>query len=238
MSGACEKCLRISDIDIPAMKCSCGHKTPSDTAKMLYNVMYESGKQLIKDHLIKMIGITIPDRYSIEVMMEQVSVDGCALVGDIRFDVSSCVKSEAILSVGQKLVKELIKGKKKELFAYFGIEVDTIAAAKIIAYLYDGETGRYAKTVMQNISELNLNYFYLGERVAEQNNSGLVYAPPATSVIEAFGHARLKEETYHGHILTVISEAFYPLGIIVRTHEIDCLRKEEEIEKARLFIFV
>lgn len=241
MPGACEKCLIVSE-DIPEMKCSCGHKTAYDNAKMLYSVIRESGKRRIKEHLVTKISYGLANSENLleqSVIGLRLNVKWSALIDDLRFDVTKCVNDETIIQVGQKVVSKLIEDKKEELVARFGLEVHSIVAANIVAFLYDVETKRYARTVVQDISGLGLENFYLGEKVAAQNKSGLVYAPRvATSIIIAFGDAKLEAEAYHGHILTRISKASYPLGIIFRTCEIDCLNREREFEKARLFIFI
>jgi hypothetical protein len=157
---------------------------------------------------------------------------------DLRFDVTRFTDDKVIERIGAKFIKLVVKEKREELEKILGQKVEPAVAALVVAYLYDGETDRYARTIVQKVSDLGLDNFYLGENVAAQNNSGLVYAPSvATSVIVAIGNAELGKETYRGYVLTTISKAVYPLGIIVRTSEADCLRKEQEIEKARLFIF-
>ena len=63
------------------------------------------------------------------------------------------------------------------------------------------------------------------------------FARALPGVIVAIGNAELGKEVYHGYVLTTVSKAVYPLGIIVRTNEADCLHKEQEFERARLLIF-
>ncbi|HOX30084.1 MAG TPA: hypothetical protein P5080_03435 [Candidatus Paceibacterota bacterium] len=242
MPGVCEKCLEVAENDLPRMKCSCGHETAYDAAKMLYSVIRESGEQRIQEHLVTKISYGLANSENLleqSVIGLRLNVNWSALIDDLRFDVTKCVNDETIMQVGQKVVAELIEDKKEELFTRFGLAVHSIVAANIVAFLYDAETKRYARTVVQDISRLGLENYYLGKKVAAQNNSGLVYAPRvATSIIIAFGDAKLEAEAYHGHILTRISKASYPLGIIVRTCEIDSLNREREFENARLFIFV
>lgn len=242
MLGACEQCLEVAENDVPRMKCSCGHETDYDAAKMLYDVIRESGELRIKEHLVTKISYGLANSENLleqSVIGLRLNVKWSALIDDLKFDVTKCVNDETIMQVGQKVVSKLIEDKKEELCTRFSLEAHSIVAANIVAFLYDVKAKRYARTVVQDISGLGLENYYLGEKVAAQNNSGLLYAPRvATSIIIAFGDAKLEAEAYHGHILTRISNVSYPLGIIVRTCEIDGLNREKEFAKARLFIFV
>ncbi len=242
MPRVCEQCLKVSDIDLSlSTRCACGHETSSEVATWLYRSVFEIGKRHVKMALIKRMkkalkkngGFAKASLYGVPLNISEEK-----FFDDLRFDVTKFTDDMVIERIGTKFIRLVVEEKREELEKILGQKVDPIVAARVVAYLYDGEADRYARTVVQKISHLELENFYLGENVAAQDNSDLVYIPPvATSVIVAIGNAELGKEVYHGYVLTTVSKAVYPLGIIVRTNEADCLHKEQEFERARLLIF-
>ncbi len=243
MPRVCQNCLTVSDINLlSSTRCACGNDISGQVAIWLYRSVFEIGKRHVKMALTKRLkramekagGLAKVSLYNVPLKISEEK-----FFNAIRFDVTKFTDDKVIERIGAKFIRLVVEDKREELEKILGQKVEPAAAALVVAYLYDGETDRYASTIVQKASDLELEDFYLGENVAAQNNSGLVYAPPfATSIIVAFGNAELGKEAYRGYVLTTISKAVYPLGIIVRTSEADCLRKEQEIENARLFIFI
>ena len=228
--GVCESCLNIPE-DL-SLKCSCGHETDPAVAERLYSVLREVGKKHIKMILMKDIRRVISKSGELKnysVYRIPAAVDEEAFFDSIKFDVDKFVKDTPIERIGRAIVRGIIKDKKEELEKALGQEVDSVVAARVIAYLYDGKADKHAKVVVQKISDLGIKKYYLGGNVAAKNNTDLLYSRDGEPLFTVVGNAKSRPERRFSTYLIRLSDVSYPLVIIYRP---------KKFKLARLFIFL
>lgn len=225
----CEKCLKATD---RAGECSCGHETPWRVSELLGRRVFEAGKREIGSAIRGKIRNAINEAgglNEISVLSVPVKVSPF-VIDDLKFDVTGNVTEKEIIDVGIKKMEELVSEKKKNLEKITGIPIAQEIAARVIAYLYDGDKGEHALTEVQNISGLGINSFFLGDDVLRSGLRHRVYRLQTEPVLIVMGGAMLEstrgpESSY----ATRVRVTAFPLGIIYQA---------EDFRNSRLFIYL
>lgn len=234
--GLCEKCLQFLE-DAEEEKgriCACGHKTPYLTSIGLYMAI-RLADRIAKTELISQIREVLENSGGLPntVLVEGVFVTypKAGYLDRIDFNEEEFFCLPEIEKAGTAILKKLISGKKEELEKITCRPVDPVAAANVIAYLYDEKTGKHADIIIQRISGSGAKEFLLGDDLADPAKRSRVVAEHRTEMVfPIIGGANLEAvESTRTRYAVRVSETVYPLAIVYQASDFD---------RSKLFIYL
>ena len=213
----CENCLKrqisIRADGIEYYGCACGHATPSQTARILKDLIANFGKELIEGAIIgelrqKLEGVPSFPACPIPSMSIRVPVN--KLFENTVIDVEEFIPVGEIERAGTPALRMLIEQERQDLKEVLGQDAGFAVAAAAVAYSYDRKTGKCAEKVIQRISGLGLKEFYLGPGV-ETHSRPLFVEKHADQVIEIMGSAKYEMAEKGIYYKVKIADPSYPL---------------------------